>query len=147
MSSFPQNHSKIVYLRPQRDNQVRSGFSIALKIRAMGFPRLFDELVDSLFLFFCRDLRSKKIAESLGVDVNLILDFRSIQTSVRPELQLQDFPSYSPRLQHIQRKMNDWRPQTFRQLSERPYKDPITYYAFWAALALGIVTVMRKFDR
>ena len=73
--------------------------------------------------------------------MDLVADL-NIQISIRSDLQLQHFPTYSPRLQHIQRKMNDWRPQTFRQLAERPYKDPMTFYAFWAALALGIVSVM-----
>jgi len=73
--------------------------------------------------------------------VDLVLDL-SAQISVPSDLQLQHFPTYSPRLQHIQRKMNDWRPQTFRHLAERPYRDPLTFYAFWAALALGSVSVM-----
>ena len=73
--------------------------------------------------------------------MDLVLDL-STQISVCSDLQLEHFPTYAPQLQRIQQKMNDWRPQTFRQLAERPYKDPITFYTFWTGLTLGIVTVI-----
>jgi hypothetical protein len=115
---------------------------MALKfLRAIGFLCPFDELISCLFLFFCRDSKSKKIGKILGINVDLVLDL-STQISVCSDLQLRHFPTYAPQLQRIQRKMNDWRPQSFQQLAERPYKDPITFYTFWAALALGIITVM-----
>jgi hypothetical protein len=105
-------------------------------------PSLFLELLYSYVLIFARDSKSENIGESLGIDMNLIRDFRDQYSPVTSEPQLQNFPIYSIRLQHIQRKMREWRPQNFTELAIRPYEDPLTYYAFWFAAFIGIVSIL-----
>jgi hypothetical protein len=96
----------------------------------------------SHILFFARDKRSEKVGEALGLDMTLIRDFRDNYSPVQAELQLQDFPIYATRLQCVQKKMNAWRPQTIRELAVRPYKDPLTFYAFWFATIVGAISFM-----
>jgi len=38
--------------------------------------------------------------------------------------------------------MNDWRPQTLRELAVRPYKDPIMFYAFWFTSVFGLLSIL-----
>ena len=93
-------------------------------------------------LFFGRDKRSEKVGESLGVDMDLIRDFRDNYSPVQSDFQFQHFPIYSTRLQCIQKKMNEWRPHTLRELAVRPYQDPLTFYAFWFATLVGVLSFM-----
>ena len=93
-------------------------------------------------VFFATDKRSETVGESLGIDMDLIRDFRDNYSPVQSEFQLQDFPIYATRLQCIQKKMNSWRPQTLRELAVRPYTDPITFYAFWFAAIVGTVSII-----
>jgi hypothetical protein len=109
---------------------------------AAGFETLFVELLYSHVLFFGRDKLSEKIGKSLGIPVQLIRDFRDEWSPVRTDLQLQHFQIYGTRLQCIQRKLNEWRPQSIRDLGVRPYRDPLTYYAFWFAIFLGVVSIL-----
>jgi hypothetical protein len=74
--------------------------------------------------------------------MNLIRDFRDNYSPVQSDFQLQHFPIYATRLQCIQKKMNKWRPQSFRELAIRPYRDPLTFYAFWFATFVGVISVM-----
>jgi hypothetical protein len=110
--------------------------------RAAGMPTLFLELMYSHILFFGRDRRSEKVGEQLGIDMSLIRDFRDNYSPVQSDLQLQDFPIYATRLQCIQKKMNKWRPQTLRELAVRPYRDPLTFYAFWFATIFGVMSIL-----
>ena len=93
-------------------------------------------------LFFGRDKTSEKVGENLGVDMDLIRDFRDNYSPVQSDLQLQHFPIYAVRLRCIQKKMDRWRPQTFRELAVRPYQDPLPFYAFWFATIVGIVSLI-----
>jgi hypothetical protein len=93
-------------------------------------------------LFFGRDKRSEKIGEAMGVHMDLIREFRDECSPVGSALHLQDFPIYATRLYNIQRRMNEWRPQTIRELAVRPYKDPVTFYAFWFATFIGMVSIV-----
>jgi len=93
-------------------------------------------------LFFGRDRRSEKVGESLGIDMDLIRDFRDNYSPLQSDFQLQDFPIYATRLQCMQKKMNKWRPQTLRELAVRPYRDPLTFYAFWFATFVGFIGMM-----
>lgn len=71
--------------------------------------------------------------------MNLLREFGENYSPVNSDLHLQNFPIYALRLQYIQRKMNEWRPQSVRELAVRPYKDPLAFYAFWFATMIGIV--------
>jgi hypothetical protein len=114
----------------------------SLTARAARMPTLFLELMYSYILFFARDKRLEKDGEQLGIDMSLIRDFRDNYSPVQSDLQLQDFPIYATRLQCIQKKMNKWRPQTLRELAVRPYRDPLTFYAFWFATIFGVMSIL-----
>jgi len=109
--------------------------------RAAGIPTFFLELLYSHILFFARDRNSETIGAKLGLDMSLIREFRDHYSPVHSDLQLQNFPVYAHRLQYIQRKMNEWRPQSILELAVRPYKDPITFYAFWFATIIGLAGI------
>jgi len=94
-------------------------------------------------LFFSRDSDSKFIGKLIGVDMTLLWEFQTIFSPVQPsDLTLQHFPIYGARLQGIQDKMNEWRPQRIRDLLVRPYKDPITFFAFGLAVLIGLITIL-----
>jgi len=81
-----------------------------------------------------------EIGESLGIDMSLLIEFRDHMSAAK-DLQLRHFPIFASRLRNIQQKMNNWRPQRFRELSVRPYRDPLAFYAFWFAVLIGFVSV------
>jgi hypothetical protein len=110
--------------------------------RAAGIPTFFLELLYSHVLFFGRDPRSAKIGAKLGIDMLLIREFHDDYSPVDSDLQLQNFPIYANRLQYIQLKMNEWRPQSILELAVRPYKDPLTFYAFWFATIIGVAGIL-----
>ena len=70
-------------------------------------------------LFFGRkdDLESEKIGKGLGIDMALVHEFRDKFSVIKEDFRLQDFPVYARRLGNVQRKMNEWRPQTIRDLA------------------------------
>lgn len=114
-----------------------------LIVSAAGIPTLFVELLYSHILFFSRDSDSKAIGERIGVDMGLLREFQTTFSPIQQsDLTLQHFPVYGARLQGIQFKMNEWRPQRVRDLLVRPYKDPITFFAFMLAVLIGFVTIL-----
>jgi hypothetical protein len=47
----------------------------------------------------------------------LVHEFRDKFSVIKEDFRLQDFPVYARRLGNVQRKMNEWRPQTIRDLA------------------------------
>lgn len=76
------------------------------------------------------------------MDMDLIREFRDMYSPVRSDLQLQYFPIYARRLQYIQTKMNQWKPQTITEIAIRPYNDPLSFYGFWFAVVIGVVAIL-----
>jgi hypothetical protein len=112
--------------------------------RAMGLSSFMRELLASHSVIF-NTAKSKadvlpphKNQYSEGIDLDIIRDFEISSTDL--PLQLTDFPIFSARLRYIHQRMVDWRPIRFRQLWQRPYGDPIPYFAFWFGVFVGIVT-------
>ena len=96
----------------------------------------------SYVLLFGRDKKCERIGRKLGVDMDFVHGFRDVYSQERSEFQLLHFPIYGDRLNHIQKKMQNWRPQSLTQLFIRPYQDPLTYYGFQFASVVGIVTII-----
>ena len=105
-----------------------------------GVPALFSELLYSHILFFALNKESQKYAQDSSY-LPILIDFRD-NYCPKVSFSLKDFPLYGPRLHYIQKRMNDWRPQRFRELRVRPYKDPVAHYTFWFAAYFGIVSVL-----
>jgi len=125
-------------------------------------PTLFKELFFTYALFFLRDSRSGKIGGKFGLNSKslrdvLLKEFLNVTDSQRIiiwhtkssaeafDFRLEDFNIYAKRLEYIQRKMRLWHPQTLQELAIRPYKDPLTYYAFWFAGFFGIASIILVF--
>jgi len=74
--------------------------------------------------------------------MDMIREFRDKYSPVQGDLQLQNFLIYANRLQYIQQKMSEWKPETFLELSVRPYKNPLPFYGFWFAIVIGIASIL-----
>jgi len=109
----------------------------------LGVSTVFLKLLNSHVLFFGRynDLKSEEIGERIGVDMAVVREYRNKFASIEDDFRLQDFPVYGRRLENVQRKMNEWRPHTLRELAIRPYNDPV---AFLCVLVrdVGIVSIL-----
>jgi hypothetical protein len=75
-------------------------------------------------------------------DVDIIQTFQARYAPSHADFGLHHFPIYGSRLRYIIKKMDDWRPQSILQLAVRPYNDPLSFYAFWFATIIGIVSVL-----
>jgi hypothetical protein len=73
--------------------------------------------------------------------IDMLQDFRKNISPARYSLQLEHFPVFASRLHHLKQKMNDWRPRKLREMLIRGYKDPLTFYAFWFAVIIGVVNL------
>ena len=59
---------------------------------AAGIPSFFIELLYSHVLFFARDKVSENLGDLLGLDMDMIREFRDEFSPMRSEFQLQNFP-------------------------------------------------------
>jgi hypothetical protein len=54
----------------------------------------------------------------------------------------EDFVLLRPRLWELRQEMEDWRPQRVRDLFQRGYRDPLTWYGFWFATIVGTLGIL-----
>lgn len=121
-----------------------------MRYRSIGLRKFLFELLESHRLLFATP-KSETIAESLlegddqnecfkRNDVELVRDYCKNWSA--ESLQITDFAIYGSRLQHIHQSMIDWRALVLRDLRFRPYRDPLSYYAFWFAVFLGSIGIL-----
>ena len=98
----------------------------------------------SYILIFCADDGySQKIGRRmLKGHMELIKLYQARYAPSHADFGLHHFPIYGSRLRYITQKMDDWRPQSIGQLAVRPYKDPLSFYAFWFATFIGFVSLL-----
>lgn len=73
----------------------------------------------------------------------VIKEFRKTYTlSVGSSLEYQDFPIYASRLRSVLTRMEEWRPQNYRELAIQPYQNPMEYHTFWFSGYLAIFTIL-----
>lgn len=118
-------------------SNVNSNFSIA------GIPTVLLEVLNTYILFFDRHYASERVATSLEIDMSVLKEFRKTYTlAVGTSLQYQDFPIYANRLRSVLTRMDEWRPQNYRELAIQPYSNPMEYHAFWFSGYLAIFTII-----
>jgi hypothetical protein len=78
----------------------------------------------------------------LRINVTILKDYEENWSSNDLSLQLSDFPIYGVRIQHVRKRMEDWRPLRLRQAWRRPYKDPLPYYGFWFGVFIGLTAIL-----
>jgi hypothetical protein len=111
--------------------------------RLAGIPTVLLEVLNTYVLFFDRHHESEKVARHLNIDIPVLKEFQKTYTlTVGSSLQYQDFPIYGNRLRSILTRMDDWRPQSYRELAIQPYKNPMEYHAFWFSGYLAIFTIL-----
>jgi hypothetical protein len=89
---------------------------------------------------FGDNTNSKAAGYGLAIDIDFINNFAKAYCP--EDLGFQDFPIFAARLEDIRKRMNDWRPQTLRQVGFRPYYDPLTFYAFWFGAIIGMIGLL-----
>jgi hypothetical protein len=120
------------------------------EISSIGLPSFLAELFESHRLLF-GTTKSEIITKTLeendphspylkAIDLELVRDY--CKNWSEHSLQITDFPIYGSRLQHIHQRMVDWRALVLRDIRFRPYRDPLSYYAFWFAVFIGSIAVL-----
>ena len=125
--------------------------------RAIGLPTFLAELLESHRLLFGSP-KSESIGRSvegivppvngtdskyhnyININMDLVQDY--CKNWSEHSLQITDFPIYGSRLQHIHQRMVDWRALVIRDVRFRPYRDPLSYYAFWFAIFIGLIGIL-----
>lgn len=110
--------------------------------RGLGLHEFGVELWKTYLLLFSRDDASMHIATTNGVNMSVLRTCRFHIFPVNVPLQLEDFPFFQHRLHLIQEKMDEWRPQSVKQLFTRGYRDPINYYTFVTAMFFGVLGIV-----
>jgi hypothetical protein len=95
-----------------------------------------------ILLFGADEGKSGKIGTRLNVDMKTVQKYLNRYSPSHADFQLHHFPIYAPRLTHVIQKMEEWRPQSIRHLALRPYRDPMSFYAFWFATVIGIASIL-----
>jgi hypothetical protein len=117
--------------------------------------KVYEELVLSYSVIFSRDARSKQIAKKLFASRKLEVVFVDQNTREVPPgtVIITKWESYfegqSPMLSHFERyrghfaflkkEMDEWKPQTIKELLQPGYKDRLTWYATMFGILIAIL--------
>ena len=125
--------------------------------RAAGFSSLGLEIARSHALLFLQESHLTPQVQKIAHALNLDLSPLRLVAQVRPlafravfydalELgnipRFEDFELLRPRLWELRQEMEDWRPQNVRDLFQRGYRDPLTWYGFWFATIVGTLGIL-----
>ena len=86
---------------------------ILIYIRKLKLPSILDELLRCHWLFFGRDIPSKKHMQSdfKGIELELVSDYCDRYRAGVPSVHMRNFPIYGSRLQTIHQRLREWQPQ------------------------------------
>lgn len=123
--------------------------------RILDADKVYEELILSYSLLFSRDPTSQQIAKQLFSSRNLNVAFVDESTQDVPHDAViitkweSHFERQSPMLSHFERyrghfaflkkEMDEWKPQTIKELLQPGYKDRLTWYATMFGILIAVI--------